>query len=98
MKGKRLCRIILQSFCSLAAILCSLDDFFSARSEEVILMQLKRFANHCVNVVLTIVIKVGKGFTGFFWRRTKNSKGWLGTLGPTALLYAIPFINLLSPS
>lgn len=74
--------------------------FFSAHSEEITLMQLKKVCKslHCVNVVLTIVVKVSEGFTGFFRRRTKNSKGWLGTLGPTGLLYAIPFINLLSPS
>jgi len=51
----------------------------------------------CVNVVPTAVIKVGKGFTGFFWR-TKNLKECLGTLEPAALPHAVPFINLLSPS
>lgn len=63
--------------------------FFFPLSNEMILKRLKKVCKllECVNVILTLVMKVGNNFTGFFWRTTKELKGCLRTLEPAALLW-----------
>lgn len=102
MEGGRLGRTMLQGFCSLELtfIISSAGIFFST-SDEIMLKVKKGLQIITVCECVTSVIKVGKDFTGPFWRGTQNLKGCLGTLRPAALLleqlpHSILFINFLS--